>query len=625
MPRSYKRYACIGFFFSFFLISCDNPIGEDLEGGLSFDLNIDKAKFEEYYDDIEDNVDELKDLANLSADKIDLSSQEVQDALDEVNVFLTQTEGVDIPALTAEREKIETLYVSHVNDIINKELGACQDEAAIQAVEQKYNTKHFQHEDIKSYINAQMTLRRAQLANATSTSTSTSTSTTTTTTAAPATTQVSALMSVIQSSNNLMAIQNVKNDVVHFKQYNKNASNEMNQIETAYKAQAKSVFSSQLASTTTNEEALKVRDNYASLHSDYPELLEHAKQEVASKNISSTPKDYILVFGDSMSDTGIRHAKDMVGNKQFSWTSASFGYYAGRYSDGPIWVDYLMMDQIYSKYIWINRAEGGAVVREKPGDNTESKLGQSVKRGKIDGMEGQVSHALKMMLDKPSDDSVAIIWFQADGFANQDSQESFMRAVDMLVKADIKNILFIHSMNNDVNNTLAQLTALMQDPSADTRYSTLVLEKVSTDNISMSQFAQANSLTFLGPNGMQNTSCLGSYTPNQTAISIDDAKVWKPLQDESKLPLISDEDFKKYKLFLATHESSNLYWFEQNEHLNTNLSYDDMDTYNRDFKETFAKDCSQYMTFDPWHPTHAMTTNMLVPMIKDGLDRVAAN
>lgn len=61
----------------------------------------------------------------------------------------------------------------------------------------------------------------------------------------------------------------------------------------------------------------------------------------------------LVIFGDSLSDTG------KMFRKSKEYLPASPPYYKGRFSDGPIWVDYL---QDHIGVPVINEAEGGATV-----------------------------------------------------------------------------------------------------------------------------------------------------------------------------------------------------------------------------------------------------------------------
>ncbi len=61
----------------------------------------------------------------------------------------------------------------------------------------------------------------------------------------------------------------------------------------------------------------------------------------------------LVIFGDSLSDTG------KMFRKSKEYLPASPPYYKGRFSDGPVWVDYL---QQHINVPVINEAEGGATV-----------------------------------------------------------------------------------------------------------------------------------------------------------------------------------------------------------------------------------------------------------------------
>ncbi len=65
----------------------------------------------------------------------------------------------------------------------------------------------------------------------------------------------------------------------------------------------------------------------------------------------------IIIFGDSLSDTGKMYQKSK------GWLPSSPPYHEGRFSDGPIWVDFLkekIKEKYSSQVTIINEAEGGA-------------------------------------------------------------------------------------------------------------------------------------------------------------------------------------------------------------------------------------------------------------------------
>jgi len=140
----------------------------------------------------------------------------------------------------------------------------------------------------------------------------------------------------------------------------------------------------------------------------------------------------VVVFGDSLSDNGNMYA--LTGGA----VPPSVHAYKGRWSDGPVWVEYL------AKYLsvgLIDLAEGGATT------GTETSIPV--------GVQTQVSHFITMASFYPtmiSDDTLFVVWAGANNFLSGGTDYSqaangIGTALDMLAAAGAKHILVANLPN----------------------------------------------------------------------------------------------------------------------------------------------------------------------------------
>ncbi|MBU2705895.1 SGNH/GDSL hydrolase family protein [Zooshikella marina] len=143
----------------------------------------------------------------------------------------------------------------------------------------------------------------------------------------------------------------------------------------------------------------------------------------------------IVVFGDSLSDTGKMYQKSL------KWIPSSPPYYDGRFSDGPVWVDYLksqlMQDNIPISII--NEAEGGATAATY--DITDSPVTLF-----INTLSNELSQFLSKDYFRTGD--LVIVWAGGNDYLNQ-KQES----VDTVLSA-IDNLLN-HAINSNASQVIA--------------------------------------------------------------------------------------------------------------------------------------------------------------------------
>lgn len=504
------------------------------------------------------------------------------------------------------RVDLTNKYVNTAKIIIEKEFNAIQSIADMNNILSTHSSREFQFKEIEDFIQLSVKLHTARINK-------------------ELTKHSDALIELIRLANDFESIKSIKLNIDVFKNnlnlLGINRPELLKMHVDAYTQKVKAIILADMNHAKNADELKNIEDQYLKLNANYSDIIQYIKAQAANRVSLLSVEDYILVFGDSMSDTHVRHSKDKVGNQHISWTSVAFGYYAGRYSDGPIWVDYLMMDSKYSHYTWLNEAEGGAVLASKPATTRENKLGEEVLRGAFNGIEEQVKSALQVMQNKPSNKSIAIIWFEADGYGRASNRINFLNGVDLLVKADIKNILLIHKDNAGVTDVRNKIKALIAG--ADQRYQDLTFIYLNTDEASVSRFVIDNKIHLSLPKSfMMNASCLGHMTPHTYMQDAAVIQSFRPLTFKSHLPLPSQADYTKYKIAVPDVESSNLNWLSAHEHFDTNLDYIDLDKYNDTFKKKYAKDCYEFGRFDLWHPTTTFSRLVIAPFIKDKLDLV---
>ena len=141
---------------------------------------------------------------------------------------------------------------------------------------------------------------------------------------------------------------------------------------------------------------------------------------------ATTKFDNIVIFGDSISDNGNMFALS-DGAKP-----SSVHAYKGRWSDGPVWVEYLAK---YFNAGLIDLAQGGATT----GDETSVPV----------GLQTQVSNFLSLASSSPtliSSETLFVVWagpndFLTGGTDYEKAANNNGIALDMLATAGVENIL----------------------------------------------------------------------------------------------------------------------------------------------------------------------------------------
>ncbi|MDE1465211.1 SGNH/GDSL hydrolase family protein [Spartinivicinus poritis] len=131
----------------------------------------------------------------------------------------------------------------------------------------------------------------------------------------------------------------------------------------------------------------------------------------------------IVIFGDSLSDTGKMYKKTK------GWLPSSPPYYTGRFSDGPVWVDYIK-EAFQKKAIdltIINESEGGATAAayEKESYNPTYQV--------INNLEHEVEQFLEH--DKFQTSDLVIIWAGANDYVTNNWRDTdrVMLAIDRTI------------------------------------------------------------------------------------------------------------------------------------------------------------------------------------------------
>jgi phospholipase/lecithinase/hemolysin len=117
---------------------------------------------------------------------------------------------------------------------------------------------------------------------------------------------------------------------------------------------------------------------------------------LVSSLVSATPLNKMVVFGDSLSDTG-NFYKHMDGQYP------AYPYFNGRFTDGPVWIE-LVAEKLQATIV--NYAFGGAGV--VPRDNDEESA--------IHHLHQEVSEYLEDTNDVVDENSLYVIWIGANNY-----------------------------------------------------------------------------------------------------------------------------------------------------------------------------------------------------------------
>ncbi|WP_163831178.1 SGNH/GDSL hydrolase family protein [Spartinivicinus ruber] len=143
--------------------------------------------------------------------------------------------------------------------------------------------------------------------------------------------------------------------------------------------------------------------------------------QLQAKNLNSINR--IIIFGDSLSDTGKMYKKSK------GWLPSSPPYHVGRFSDGPVWVDYIKetLQQDALNLTIINEAEGGATAAsyEKVSYNPTYQV--------INNLEYEVKQFLENDQFQSSD--LVVIWAGANDYMtnNWRDTDQVMLAIDQTI------------------------------------------------------------------------------------------------------------------------------------------------------------------------------------------------
>lgn len=135
--------------------------------------------------------------------------------------------------------------------------------------------------------------------------------------------------------------------------------------------------------------------------------------------------DRLIVFGDSLSDTGNLQRFSNLGPLK-TLLLPSCVYWQGRFSNGPIWLDYLS-SSLSSGFA--NYAVGGAQTNEPPlsemtGLNgffarlTPAYWAERISRSWIRSLSEQIDSHLDSLIEMPSPDDLVFIWIGANNYLN---------------------------------------------------------------------------------------------------------------------------------------------------------------------------------------------------------------
>lgn len=142
------------------------------------------------------------------------------------------------------------------------------------------------------------------------------------------------------------------------------------------------------------------------------------------------PYDKLIGFGDSLSDTGNlnRNTFGVFINKKVYWE--------GRWSNGPIWMEYLAGAL---RIDWQNYSVGAAETREKPLLNPQ--------RAVIPGLGRQVDAFIKEYKGRNLDKTLIAMWIGSNNYLNEgnDKPEQSVKDIEInlqkLIKAGARSVL----------------------------------------------------------------------------------------------------------------------------------------------------------------------------------------
>ncbi|MCF6764886.1 SGNH/GDSL hydrolase family protein [Thiotrichales bacterium 19S3-7] len=161
----------------------------------------------------------------------------------------------------------------------------------------------------------------------------------------------------------------------------------------------------------------------------------------------------ILVFGDSLSDTGKMYDKSLgtvpAEHPTFQWSTPL--YYDGRFSNGPVWIDYLKSDYSMAENQVINEAEGGATLYNYMSKSLNPTYWVS------NTFNYEISQFLtkvdKQKVSPVSDNDIVIIWIGGNDLLTfgwtktsdiYDDMSKLYLGVDTLVAAGVKNFIILN-------------------------------------------------------------------------------------------------------------------------------------------------------------------------------------
>ncbi len=138
----------------------------------------------------------------------------------------------------------------------------------------------------------------------------------------------------------------------------------------------------------------------------------------------SNPSLRVVVFGDSLSDTG-RHFELY----DSPLTPPSFG---GRYSDGPVWIEYLVKALGLGSNQWINHSVGGAASgRDNSGSHEDAP-------GLLDEIDQFLADSPHLRVDT---NALYVLWIGANDFAIWNQTKAFKTtSPDVLIEGLLTNV-----------------------------------------------------------------------------------------------------------------------------------------------------------------------------------------
>ncbi len=158
----------------------------------------------------------------------------------------------------------------------------------------------------------------------------------------------------------------------------------------------------------------------------------------------AAPLNKIVVFGDSLSDTGnlyeyMRHQLPM-----------SPPYHEGRFTDGPVWIEHVLAHYFPTnpKSHLLNYAFGGSGVGSEDELDDEDDIGD----GAMLNLDAEVKSYLLAHNDKADDSSLYVVWMGSNNYLSlpEDLEgelhltlSGIRRSIDTLVEKGAKNILVV--------------------------------------------------------------------------------------------------------------------------------------------------------------------------------------